>query len=838
MKKLIYIFAIIAIGLYSCTDKNDISNSLAKQPDVNTITDNANGQRRPVILGKKLNNPYSVKNMQDALDTIKNHSAQQNNSMKAPGTTVEDINVEPTDLYVRFLPADRAQFVKLMTDTTLIIFDYPLDYEKTQTGDYYKDPTVTGEYTWLYAVVPTGYQPHNGIQYEVIEELFIPEHSTYYNQQESSSTIKGVQHIKSNVVSNANYTDVLKNLEVTSFILTGNGNQLNKPTTQNAPAGMQKSATITKKWGLFGAYYVTTYNPEGYVTVATPYGYKPIPGIRIRVARYFTAYETRTDANGRFYFNNQFGQDAIFPNIEYFVYFDGINGSNFWRLCDYVTTGIPLWTTGISVGVQNPNRYDITFTSSNYFWGESVQHTAINNYMDNARNDGISLPASSLNIISYNNSDYTTRDNFFTDNIAGGGNPDMVLRYQNTYTDYCKIIVNTWHKFTNASQINKMISVLGSYSTSSYWNAIQNQLRTDDSHGLYDCFGVTHKLIPEGDWSQFISLTEGWANYRLGELYNRSFGILGYTETNSQYLKQYVKIFSDLHAIGCSYQNVERALCNYTIAGFRNNLIYYYPSLSQQINSIVTDPDLKIPGNITFMTYNLKRDDYVSGGYDLQNTRIYNLSRIIANTNPDVVAFQEIEDTRHLNFDILKRETGLNGDTCLTESFHILPSTNVTTYGIGILWKPSLGTPKITKTLLDTEPEKSPILIAEFSDFYFISTHYHAEFNKISDAIITFAKSVDKPVYIGGDFNMNLNAVPKKDDALQKYLDNGFVILNKPGDITTYDDKWLKDLLIGYKKNTTEHNVILTGIPVFPDPNWYINKKTSDHLPYFVTVKL
>jgi hypothetical protein len=49
-----------------------------------------------------------------------------------------------------------------------------------------------------------------------------------------------------------------------------------------------------------------------------------------------------------------------------------------------------------------------------------------------------------------------------------------------------------------------------------------------------------------------------------------------------------------------------------------------------------------------------------------------------------------------------------------------------------------------------------------------------------------------------------------------------------------------KDLLMGYEKYKTEseYNIISKGIPVFPDPNWYIDKKTSDHLPYYVTITL
>ena len=416
MKKIYYIFALIAFTFTSC-DKNEVSNGLKQQPDASKITDDANRQARPVILGEKLNNPYSIENMQAALDTLKAHPEQHSTCMKAPSSTLEDITIEPTDLYVRFLPADSAQFVKLMTDTTLILFDYPLDYKKIQTGDYYKDPSLTGKYTWLYATVPTGYQPPSSFRYEIIEKLFIPEHSPYYSQQETGSNVKGIRHIKSYTAKQASYADVLKTLEAISFIITGNGDQLNKPTERNTPKGMQKATRYVKKTFLWTSWYEAVYNPEGYIKVSTPYGDQPLANIRVRVARYFTAYETRTNSQGRFYFYDQFGQDAIFPNIEYFVIFDGVNGNNSWRLCDNIAGAAVLWTTCISIGVHSPDNYSMTFNTSSYFWGESVQHKALNDYMNIARTDGISLPSANLDIATLESSNYTSSAPLFKNNI-------------------------------------------------------------------------------------------------------------------------------------------------------------------------------------------------------------------------------------------------------------------------------------------------------------------------------------------------------------------------------------------------------------------------------------
>jgi hypothetical protein len=813
MKKLFYTFALVAFTLISC-DKNETDNGVMQQNISTTITDEANRQARPVILGDKINNPYSLKNMQAALDTLKAHPEEQSSCMKAPSSTLENIVIEPTDLYVRFLPADSIQFVKLMADTTLILFDYPLDYEKIQTGDYYKDPTVTGKYTWLYTTVPLGFQPPEGVNYEVIEEVFIPEHSPYYSVEGAPAKVKAINHIKSNVVKQGDYTDALKTIAAISFINTGNADKLNSNTTQSSPTGMQKAISYVKKTFLWKTWYETVYNPEGCFTVSTPRGNLPLANVRIRVARYLTFYETRTDATGRFYFNNQFGQDAVFPNVEYFVYFDGVNGSNSWKLMNELGG-----TTYTSVGVHSPDRYDMTFYPSSDYWGKCVQQHAISKYIDISRTDGLNLPPSELKIDPEENSDYSNDIPLFVNHLNYGAmltNIDFELQYKNVLNDFYKISAFAWHQLTHGSLVNRMKSTFGKDWATDYWTTLKDNTCSQQQFGL----------------------VVGWATYREDELLNQIYGTIpSYYLNNSEsksrinwIVKDYITMFRDLRAINCSYQSLEKALCSKSLIQFRDNLIALYPNIKPQITSIVQN----VLGNITFMTYNLKRDDYDSG-YDLLSTRIYNLSSVIKSTNPDVVAIQEIENTRTLNFDILKMETGLDGETLLTEWF-LRDFKKVFTYGIGILWKPSLGTPKISNIRVDTYPEESPIIIAEFNDFYFISTHYHGEYNKISDEIISFAKSVNKPVYIGGDFNMNFNA-EDKDPALMKLIENGFVVFNKSGDITSSSGKNI-DLLIGYKENTTEYNIISKGIPVFPDPNWYIDKKTSDHLPYYVTITL
>lgn len=114
------------------------------------------------VLGNQLCNPYSVSNMSAA-----------GVSINWGGDIVE------THKYVRFLP-NSPEDLKILDDSDLELFDTPFDYEIITEGTYYHDPGLTREdYTWLYTVVPTGFQANqlisnSSITYEVLESLHLP----------------------------------------------------------------------------------------------------------------------------------------------------------------------------------------------------------------------------------------------------------------------------------------------------------------------------------------------------------------------------------------------------------------------------------------------------------------------------------------------------------------------------------------------------------------------------------------------------------------------------------------------------------------------------------------
>ena len=90
-------------------------------------------------LGKKLENPYSVKNIEKkALENLKK-------SKLGAAMATEDLKIITTHLYVKFIPKTEQEKDNLMIDSSLVLYDYPLDYEIQVTGDYYRDPLTPAD---------------------------------------------------------------------------------------------------------------------------------------------------------------------------------------------------------------------------------------------------------------------------------------------------------------------------------------------------------------------------------------------------------------------------------------------------------------------------------------------------------------------------------------------------------------------------------------------------------------------------------------------------------------------------------------------------------------------
>ena len=159
MKKfgLIYCAGLLALSIQSC---NPVNFFRERGEKVDTVEGVAHGM---MVLGKQLEDPYSVSNITKALHSLYPSEA---------GET----EVPTTDIYVRFLPSGQEQYDALES-LGLEMLDHPVDFEILREGDYYHDPSVPEDaITWQYAVVSPDFVFPEGIRYEILDHCHITEH--------------------------------------------------------------------------------------------------------------------------------------------------------------------------------------------------------------------------------------------------------------------------------------------------------------------------------------------------------------------------------------------------------------------------------------------------------------------------------------------------------------------------------------------------------------------------------------------------------------------------------------------------------------------------------------
>jgi hypothetical protein len=210
-----------------------------------------------IVLGKKLENPYSLENMEKAFAMLKE---------KGMITFHGQSPVRHTHSYVRFFPKDSLELEKLYADTLLDLSDIPLDVEILKSGWKYHDPSIPeNQPNCQYTVVGKDYPFSNGIKHEILSELYLPELDDSANLGDMDNDHRG------------RFVDMLVDQ---SLILTKNFSD----TVKVATGSQQRQA-----WG-----------PRGMVRVYdTRLGkYVPLEGVRMRARRWFIFRHAYTDKNG------------------------------------------------------------------------------------------------------------------------------------------------------------------------------------------------------------------------------------------------------------------------------------------------------------------------------------------------------------------------------------------------------------------------------------------------------------------------------------------------------------------------------------------------------------
>jgi len=246
---------ILVIAVFSCKQKDDV---------LPNSGDKENGEMTQ-LLGK-LENPYSVSNMQKAYNNLQNSNAR---------TATDELEITTTHLYIKFKPKNNQELEILKDDTTLILYSYPMDYKISQ-GSYYHDPSIPDSLpTYQYCSVAVDKNLPHGVTYEVLENLFIPDEEKII----PSANLR--QTSEESII-----TLVDEALRITNNL---------EPTSANA------RVTGRSSW-----------QPAGRIRVRDDITntYRGVEGVIVKARRWFTTHQGMVNSNGDYSCDGTFKRDA------------------------------------------------------------------------------------------------------------------------------------------------------------------------------------------------------------------------------------------------------------------------------------------------------------------------------------------------------------------------------------------------------------------------------------------------------------------------------------------------------------------------------------------------
>lgn len=286
-----------------------------------------------IVLGDRLENPYTVENVSAAIAAVYPERGR--------------VEVEPTHLYVRFLPTDENEF-KMISD--LDLSDHPLDYEIIRDGDYYHDPAIGDDKaTWQYAVVPQDYQ-FPDVYYEIIDRCFITENDAPERNGD------GIDWAA---------------VEREAYRLTGNGDML---------VDMDARAKV---------------NPTGRITIVDdkacdgkPFG---VAGVRVRCNTFVKYSHTYTDRDGYYTIPKTFSS-----KVRYRIIYKNEKGFaiGFNKLL------VPASTSALGKGSPEGMDYTVTAESGRKMFSRYVVNNSAYDYISRCSADdmNIALPPGDLRL--------------------------------------------------------------------------------------------------------------------------------------------------------------------------------------------------------------------------------------------------------------------------------------------------------------------------------------------------------------------------------------------------------------------------------------------------------
>jgi hypothetical protein len=294
MKKRYFLIGLFTLGLIlsSCEHGNFVN----QLPDDGQLPDDRQyvNDESPTVLGEQLENPYSVTNMKKAYSNL-----------KLSNPDIPDIDIKSTHFYIRFLPKNEEEFELLKEDTSLILYDIPLDFEIKRQGVYYHDPKLPdAAITWQYCTVPID-KKLPGVFYEKLEDLYMPQEDEDENEEASGGSLRSAKSL----------TFSYDNLEDEALRITGNEDEPEPQNVNTSKRGVLKR----EKWKPAGRIRVWDDTKQAYVGVG---------GVIVRARRWHTTHKATTNSEGYYRCNSRFKRKANY-SIKWEKHHFSIRSGNF-----------------------------------------------------------------------------------------------------------------------------------------------------------------------------------------------------------------------------------------------------------------------------------------------------------------------------------------------------------------------------------------------------------------------------------------------------------------------------------------------------------------------------
>lgn len=268
-------YFIVFLLIISCKEQSDLlPQSYSSKSDLNSARissrENIDGE---YVLGEKLQNPYSVKNMSDALKLI-----------VATNSDFKNVKVVNNYNYVRIESLTEESNLEIVGSGDLDLYIYPLDYKILKTGRSYSEKDKKALFQVYWAAVPVDYVFPKGLEVTVLEKLYLP----FGNGKQEVNLSDGEK-------------GKLEFLEEKSLELTNNVDKSNKKSK------------------------ISNNTPSGSITVwdQTLNKFLAVEGVTVRAKRWFTSRYGVTNNIGfysiSFTFNGQVDYDILWEASEFDV---------------------------------------------------------------------------------------------------------------------------------------------------------------------------------------------------------------------------------------------------------------------------------------------------------------------------------------------------------------------------------------------------------------------------------------------------------------------------------------------------------------------------------------